>query len=195
MDRRDVLRCLAAGAAWPIADRWFSADIVAILQDVHAAAQADQRLAPNAQRPRALDRHAAETVAAACERIIPADETPGAIAAGVPQFIDRMLADWYEPEERDRFLQGLSILDARSQTANGRVFVLCTVAQQDALLTALDAEVQALDPDRRSSHWFAMLKYLTVWGYCTSEVGMKAELGLYPQPTRYDGSAPYKRRT
>jgi hypothetical protein len=73
--------------------------------------------------------------------------------------------------------------------------VRCTAAQQDALLTALDAEVQRLEVDRRNMHWFGMLKYLTVWGYCTSEVGMKMELHLYPQPMKYDGSAPYEPRS
>jgi hypothetical protein len=34
-----------------------------------------------------------------------------------------------------------------------------------------------------------MLKYLTVYGYCTSEAGMRA-LGLYPMAGRYDGCAP-----
>lgn len=188
--RRDVLRILAAGAAWPLADSLIPTDLFAILRGVHAAAQSD---APGTFR--ALDGHAAKTVAAACERLIPADETPGAIDAAVPHFIDRMLADWYEPDERDRFLAGLRILDARSRAANGRVFLECTDAQQDALLAVFDREVQNLEGDRRDLHWFAMLKYLTVWGYCTSEIGMKTELKLYPQPMKYDGSAPYKGRT
>lgn len=190
MHRRDVIRALAAGAAWPVADSLIPADLLAMLRDVHAAVQSD---GPGTFR--ALDGHAAETVAAACERLIPADETPGAIDAGVPHFIDHILAGWYEPDERDRFLAGLQILDARSRAANGRLFLQCTDAQQDVLLTAFDREVQTLEGDRRDLHWFAMLKYLTVWGYCTSEVGMKTELHLYPQPMKYDGSAPYKGRT
>jgi hypothetical protein len=72
--RRDVLRVLAAGAAWPVVDSLIPADLLAMLADVHAAAQSD---GPGTFR--ALDGHAAETVAAACERLIPADETPGAI--------------------------------------------------------------------------------------------------------------------
>jgi hypothetical protein len=190
MDRRAALQCLAAGAAWPLADRWISADVFTLLRNAHAAVQLD---APGTFR--VLDSRAAETITAACDRIIPADETPGAVAASVPQFIAFMLAEWYEPEERDRFLRGLQILDARAQSASGGTFVQSTAAQQDVLLAAIDEEVQRLDVDRRSSHWFAMLKYLTVWGYCTSEVGMKTELGLYPQPMKYDGTSPYTPRT
>jgi len=189
MNRRDVLRSLAAGAAWPVADSLIPADLLALLREVHASAQSD---VPG--KLRALDSHAAATVAAACERIIPADETPGAIDAGVPHFIDHMLAGWYEPDDRDRFLAGLQTLDAGSRAANGRLFLHCTAGQQDALLTAFDREVQTLEGERRDMHWFTMLKYLTVWGYCTSEIGMKTELHLYPQPMKYDGSAPYKGR-
>jgi hypothetical protein len=39
-----------------------------------------------------------------------------------------------------------------------------------------------------NAHWFAMLKYLTVWGYCTSDVGMRETLHSWPQPMRYDGN-------
>jgi hypothetical protein len=190
MQRRDALRILAAGAAWPVADSLIPGDLLAMLKDVHAAAQSD---GPGTFR--ALDGHAAHTVAAACERLIPADETPGAVDAGVPHFIDHMLAGWYEPHERDRFLTGLQTLDTKSRAANGRVFVQCTDAEQEALLTAFDRDVQALEGEQRDMHWFGMLKYLTVWGYCTSEAGMKTELHLYPQPMKYDGSAPYKGRS
>ena len=39
------------------------------------------------------------------ERIIPADDTPGATAAGVPAFIAHMLANWYDPPERTRVIE------------------------------------------------------------------------------------------
>jgi hypothetical protein len=34
-----------------------------------------------------------------------------------------------------------------------------------------------------------MLKFLTIYGWCTSQPGMRA-LKLYPLPWRYDGCAP-----
>jgi hypothetical protein len=55
-----------------------------------------------------------------------------------------------------------------------------------AVLTALDDEVST---GGTNEHWFAMLKYLTIYGWCTSEAGMRA-LRLYPLPWRYDGCAP-----
>jgi hypothetical protein len=111
----------------------------------------------------------------------------------VAAFIDTMLADWYTPAERDRFLGGLPDLDARCRARRGGDFVTCDQADQVAVLTALDDEVTALRNSRgpaANDHWFAMLKYLTVWGYCTSEVAMRRTLRTYPPPTRYDGCAP-----
>jgi hypothetical protein len=122
----------------------------------------------------------------ACERIIPADDTPGAMAAGVPAFIGHMLAHWYDEPDRARVIAGLGSLDATSRTRHGQPFDACTHAQQDALLLELDRE--------GPSHWFGTVKYLTIWGYYTSEIGVKGELGQDGHLGRYDGCAPYAPR-
>jgi hypothetical protein len=117
----------------------------------------------------------------------------------VPGFIDAMLADWYTPSERDRFLAGLRELDARAEQVQRRRFALCSEERQTALLADLDRDVATRQsgaagaaPARESTdeHWFAMLKFLTVWGYCTSEVVMTDALHTYPLPGRFDGCAP-----
>jgi hypothetical protein len=148
-----------------------------------------------ASRFRVLDARAQRTVTIAAERIIPASDTPGATDADVVSFIDRMLADWYTVEERDRFLAGLGELDVRCRARRGRGFADCDAADQTAVLIAFDDEVVALRRTRGVSpndHWFAMLKYLTAFGYCTSEVAMRRTLGDWPRPTRYDACAPVR---
>ena len=130
---------------------------------------------------RSLSADVERTLAVATERIL-----PGAAEANAGAFIDKMLADWYTPRERARFLAGLPDLDARCRARAGRDFVSCPEADQVAVLTTLDDEVTAA---RTTEHWFAMLKYLTIYGWCTSEAGMRA-LKLYPLPWRYDGCAP-----
>src|SRR3546814_19814293 len=35
------------------------------------------------------------------ERVMPTTDTPGAIAAGVPEYIEKLLADWAWPDERN----------------------------------------------------------------------------------------------
>ncbi len=176
MERRQLIQWLVATAGLHSLEATGAADLLALGREVH------RRASP---RLLALSPHAARTVAAAAELILPATETPGATDAGVTAFIDHMLANWHTPEERERFLAGLRELDDRCRARAGRAFVDCAAADQLAVLTALDDEAFA-SPGREA--WFARLKYLTVYGYCTSEVGARA-LRVYPLPGRYDGCA------
>ena len=180
MDRRDVLRGLASGAAAPLLGSLLPAELLSWGREVHLAVGTSQSAAGSLPAP------IVATLTAACERIIPADETPGATAAGVPAFIDRMLSDWYDQPDRTRVIAGIESLDAISRTRYGRAFASCTTAEQDTLLLELDREGPA--------HWFGTVKYLTIWGYFTSEVGVVRELGQWPSPGRYDGCAPYSPR-
>jgi|SRR5882672_612221 len=176
MERRELIQWLVATAGLQALDTLDASDLLALGRDVHRRGAA-----------RALAPHAKSNVSVAAERIL-----PGAGVAGVTPFIDKMLADWYTPDERRRFLAGLPELDARARARAGVDFLACAEADQIAVLTALDDEVTALRAARGNAanqHWFAMLKYLTVYAWCTSEAGMCA-LGLFPLPGRYDGCAP-----
>jgi Gluconate 2-dehydrogenase subunit 3 len=187
MERRDLVRWLMATAGLSCLQGLSPEEVLAFGKDVH------RRSSQGAQKVRGLDRHAHRTVTIAAERIIPASDTPGATDADVVSFIERMLADWYTAKDRDRFLAGLGELDARCRARRGRDFGDCDEADQNAVLTAFDDEVSALRRARGSApndHWFAMLKYLTAFGYCTSEVAMRRALGDWPRPTRYDGCTP-----
>jgi hypothetical protein len=184
MERRELIQWLVASAGLQCLESLAPADLLSLGRDVHRSAVSPNR--------RALSPDARRTVALAAERILPATDTPGATDAGVSAFIDKILTDWHTPAERERFLAGLPDLDARCRALRGRDFVDCNETDQVAVLTALDEAVTALRTGSGASaanqHWFAMLKYLTVYGYCTSAAGMKA-LGLYPHPGRYDGCA------
>jgi Gluconate 2-dehydrogenase subunit 3 len=186
MDRRALLEWMVAAGGLAALSRLSAQDLLRIGADAHQSVGATSAPAG------ALDARATQMVTIAAEHIIPSTDTPGATQANVATFIDRMLSDWYPPADRARFLAGLAELDARSVERSGQPFVAATAADQVALLEASDAEVTAL---RRSTsavadeHWFAMLKYLSVWGYCTSEVGMRSTLQTWPKPMRYDGNA------
>ena len=92
---------------------------------------------------RALDAGQQDLLGTLVDLIIPKTDTPGARAAGVPGFIDKMLADWMPDDERARFLAGLADVDARARRAHGEPFVDVSEADQTALLTALDAAAYA----------------------------------------------------
>lgn len=88
----------------------------------------------------ALDREGQALTGRLVDLILPETDTPGARAAGVPRFIDKLLADWMEDTERAHFLAGLADVDARAERQHGAPFVDLDAAQQTALLEELDRE-------------------------------------------------------
>jgi hypothetical protein len=123
-------------------------------------------------------------VSAISERIIPTTDTPGAIAAGVPAFIEMMLADWYAPQDRDDFLNGMGVIDGYAWVQYEKTFPALTPEQQDAILTlALQG--------RFGGDFFNHCRQLVILGYYTSEIGCKQERVYVPVPGHYDGKYPY----
>lgn len=136
--------------------------------------------------PTALTPAQARAVDAVAELIVPATDTPGARAAGVPQFIDRALGGWCDPTQAKLLRDGLDGLDADARAANGAAFADLPAAQQTAMLTRYD-DVRA--PQRR---FFALLKELTTIGYFTSKPGATVALRYDPVPGAYRGCVPIK---
>src|SRR5688500_3350106 len=118
---------------------------------------------------RALTSEQGELVATIAEHIIPETDTPGARAAGVHTFIDRMRAGHYVDEDRKRVLDGLAELDAQARRDCGQPFIRCSADEQRALLTRIDQEAFAEVAGRPGVPWFRTIKELTVLGYYTSE--------------------------
>jgi hypothetical protein len=189
MERRALLHWLVATGGLAAVHRLSAQDLGALGTSAHA------RLTSDAPAAGLLSPAERRTVEVAAECIIPRTETPGATDARVADFIDLMLAEWYPAADAARFRAGLVTIDATSRSRFGLVFVEAAPAQQVALMQALDDELTAR---RRTAgraaneHWFAMLKYLTVWGFCTSEPAMRDVLHVLPRPMRYDGAAPVR---
>ncbi len=141
---------------------------------------------------KALDAQQAATVAALVDCIIPATETPGAAEAGVPEFIDVIVGEWYHPDERTQFLAGLAELDRRSAAVGSARFVELGGDKQVALLETVESEAFAAreaDPKAPTPFWLR-LKSLTVYGYYNSAVGSLQELDRPAIPGRFDGCGP-----
>jgi hypothetical protein len=191
--RRDTVRALAGIAALPFLGALGCDQLVEVGRRAHAlAARRQSGASPGPLR--ALTAAEYDIVSQAAERIIPRTGTPGATDAGVADFIDVMLADWYDVADRERFKTGLGELDSRARNLAGRTFAKTSERQQTEVLETLDHE---LHMRRRSGaagaddHWFAMLKHLTIWGYYTSRPGIVEELRVALMPGRYDGNARY----
>src|SRR5688572_13662637 len=120
------------------------------------------------------------------ERVMPTTDTPGAIAAGVPEFIEKLLADWAMPADRVPILAGLDAIEARSQADFQVAAATATPEQQDALLTlAMEDQLPG------GKDFFEKFRQLVVTGYFTSEIGIMQEREYLPIPGRFDGAYPY----
>lgn len=135
-----------------------------------------------------LDAAQQELVAKLAELILPRTDTPGAIDAGVPAFIDHIVSDWYTPVERAIFVEGLRIVAAADP--GQRVAALQSLEQQAASYVPPPGTSVFGKPDERSPFFFK-LKLLTVLGYYTSETGATSELAFNPVPGRYDGNVDF----
>ncbi|MBN8839568.1 MAG: gluconate 2-dehydrogenase subunit 3 family protein [Sphingomonadales bacterium] len=121
------------------------------------------------------------------ERVIPTTDTPGALAAGVPAYIEKLLADWALPEDRVPILAGLDAIEARSMRDHNLSAVRATPAQQDALLTlAMNGDLPGADK------FFVLFRQLVITGYYTSEIGMTKEREYLPVPGEYNGEFLYQ---
>jgi Gluconate 2-dehydrogenase subunit 3 len=130
------------------------------------------------------------------ETILPATSSPGAKAAHVGSFMAVMVRDCYTPADQKIFLHGLAQLDEACKKQLGKGFLACDASQRTAFLTKLDAEQKAFTANQRPddpSHYFRMMKQLTLLGFFTSEVGATQALRYLPVPGRYDGNVPYKK--
>jgi gluconate 2-dehydrogenase gamma chain len=101
-----------------------------------------------------------ETVAAACERVLPRDEDPGAADLGVPAYVDRALADPRMSHVKEDFLRGLEALMRRSQGQQKKPFAALTPEAQDALLTVFKNAAKSSG----EGHWYELLVVLTMEG-------------------------------
>jgi len=181
MDRRAALRLLAASAAAGA----MPGDLTAFGRTLHERLRGPLRV---------LDPHQNATVVALTDVILPATDTPGAKEARVNEFIDLLLAEWSEAEERDQFLAGLTAVDTRSRELFGKDFVEGTAHDQTALLTALDAETAQWngkpEATRGPEPFYRRLKWVTLFGYFTSQVGAEQEAHFAIIPGRYVPCAP-----
>lgn len=134
------------------------------------------------------------------EIIIPQTDTPGAKAARVNEFIDLILTEWYDDEEKSIFLTGLTEVDTRTRDLFGKSFVDCGEKLQAEILRALDDEVaEARAEVRRGSsrrrpperNFFFMIKQLTLIGYYTSQIGFEQELHGEIIPARHASCVPF----
>jgi hypothetical protein len=194
MQRREVLKILAAGAVLPA----FTPSVAAFFREAQAQVGA-------AYKPRTFSPQQDATVVAMVDLIIPATDTPGAKAARVNDFIDVILTEWATESERQDFLNGLAGIDKQSNDLFGKRFTDASAEQKTAMLRAMDDSVmgahierhrrhgntvpQERDKQLRDSFWY-VFKGITLHGYYTSEIGFSQELNEQIIPGAFHGCVP-----
>jgi hypothetical protein len=130
------------------------------------------------------------------ETIIPATTTPGAKEAKIGQFMKTIVTDCYEEKDQKIFTEGMIKLNDASKKKNGKSFLDSSPQERHDLLVELDKEQKEYMGKKKPedpSHYFRMMKELTLWGYFTSEVGATKALRYIAVPGRYEGCVPYKK--
>ena len=147
------------------------------------------------------------------ETILPATSSPGAKAAEVGKFMQVYVTDCYTTRQQEAFTKGISAVDEASKKLNGKSFMESTPQQRQELLLKLDDEAREYDKkitveeqqqrdqakremkefEPSPSHYYTMMKQLTLLGFFTSEVGATKALRHVAVPGKYDGALPYKK--
>jgi Gluconate 2-dehydrogenase subunit 3 len=194
MNRRDALRVLTAGAVLPA----LTPELFAFYRQAHPA---------SSYALRTLNPHQNDTVVAMIDQIIPATDTPGAKGARVNEFIDVILTEWANDEERRHFLDGLADVDKQSNALFSKDFAAAAPDQRLALLRSMDEAAAIVrfrsrekdrppfwEPEGRDTQmqgdFFTVFKNMTVHGYYTSEIGFTQELKLQIIPGAQHGCMP-----
>ncbi len=134
----------------------------------------------------------ARLISAIAEMILPKTDTPGAIEAGVPNFIDMLINECYKPEEQKSFIEGIAKLDEGAREKYGDNFIECNeVNQKEYILNIHEDAVRALKKDGTIARPFILkLKELTMLGYFVSEPGATQVLQYNQVPGLYHGCVP-----
>jgi hypothetical protein len=112
---------------------------------------------------------------------------PGAKAAGAGAAIDLLLTDCYEADAQRRVVQGLDEFRERCRDRCGAGFASLAQGERERLLREVDAEAQKVD---EKTHWFPLVRELSLRAYFSSEVGMTQALRYVRTPGRWEGCVP-----
>jgi len=177
MERSDVLRTFASAAALAVLPR-----NVALAWSKVASAAAPLDGMSSAQMA---------LVSAIADTILPRADTPGALDVRVPDFVNVIVTEYAEDEERTAFYGALDGIDAKAKELKGSASDVEAAADRGAVLDAIEA-IADRETEPARSYW--RLKGLVVHGYLTSETVMQDVLEIPVMPGRFEGSAPLPAR-
>ena len=119
-------------------------------------------------------------IEAVVDRIIPATKTPGAVEAGVPQYIAALFEQHLDAAQQGELITALEAIETRTRAEGHTSFAAASADQRDGVLTQVANE--------RQPGWQA-LRDMAIFGFYTSETATE-ELAYEEIPGRYNGCVP-----
>jgi len=151
--------------------------------------------------PKFFSEDQARLISSLAETILPRTDTPGAIDAGVPGFIDDMVGTVYSTEQQKTFTDGLTALAEEAKTALSNDFIDAKPEEQLSFVQKKNSEALSGGGGGQSEGWWAAggsktkpffleMKELTVLGFFTSEAGATKVLQYNQVPGPFKGCVP-----
>jgi gluconate 2-dehydrogenase gamma chain len=134
----------------------------------------------------------ADVISAITDVLIPKTDTSGAIDAGVPAFIDSIMADVYPQDAQQRFSAGINEFETAA-ASGGKAFLEQSVAERAA--TVQRAIHAALEGEHQDKPFILVARELTLLGFYTSRVGITENMEYVAVPTVYHGCVPLTQMT
>ena len=177
-------RALLKRVAWMLGGAVSAPAALAILQGCSAKEPVAVAVA---WTPKFFKGTQADIVSAIADVLIPKTDTSGALDAGVPAFIDIVMADVYPKEAQDRFSAGIDEF-AGAAASGGKRFIDQDASQRAA--TVQKSIDEALSGEHAQKPFILVARELTLLGFYSSKVGITENMEYVAVPTAYHGCVP-----
>lgn len=193
MDRREVLRTITYMTGFAV-----SAPVASALL---SGCQAEATPEGTTYSPEFLSEEEFTFISEVSEGILPKTDTPGAKDVGIPEYIDRVVAQIYSPEDQERFRAGVQALMEKADAELDKPITDLTTEELNTYVAGLDAGMRAEweawkaanplaseeEEDRQRYNTFQDLKQLTIGGYFSTQEVATTQLVYDPVPGEWIG--------
>ena len=124
------------------------------------------------------------------DTLIPNTETPGAVAADVPQFVESFVQNVYDIEKRDWFVNELSKFNQRIKKVSSKSFFDLDLSTKIKTLNKIQVEDSLSKKTDHYGSFYMDLKRRTITGYFKSEIGATQALNYRAIPGAFRGCIP-----
>jgi hypothetical protein len=171
INRRDILRTLAAGVAGGAVLQVIPLQAAAF---AHQMVMQEKAASPTGRyTPKYFVAKQYATLTSLCDSIIPKDDqSAGAVESGAPEFIDLLTSE--NEDYAERLGGGLMWLDNYCAEKYGIAYLQCTPEQQKQTVDSIAYRANAKkDPElSQGVAFFAFLRKMTCDGFYSSKIGI-----------------------